>query len=147
MLFGGFSQTRAMTRVASTKAEVIQLNHFHEAARNLPKESQDNIRMLRYWAKSRGYEKLANPEGGPEKWGIYEQGEFRTRLIIKPEGSTRPGLQPASGKPRFDAKVAEGVYINPFTGQTGSYKQYSHIPLDDPRSACEMGLHNKLMKR
>jgi len=127
----------------SVNRGAFKLNRFNQTAQNLPKTSQQNIRTLRGWAKSRGYEKLPNPEGGPEKWGIFNKGEFRTHLIIKPEASLRPGLDPRSGIPRFDAKIADGIFINPFSGRTGTYKQYSHIALEKPYSAYELELNNK----
>jgi hypothetical protein len=60
------------------------------------------------------------------------------------EHQERVRAAPESGIPRFDVKIANGTYINPLSGRTGSYKQFSHILLENPRSAYEIELINKL---
>ncbi|WP_195155566.1 RHS repeat-associated core domain-containing protein, partial [Candidatus Protochlamydia phocaeensis] len=110
-----------------------QLNHFHQAARNLTAEGKNNIRILRNWAKSKGWKRFPN-DGRPEKWGIYIDDKFEWRLLIKPEASSRAGLELGSQIPRFDARLEKGgnYYINPFTGQIGGEEIGTHIPLDFP---------------
>ena len=112
----------------------IKLNRFHQATRNLSETGQNNIRILRGWAKSKGWKKQPNFLGAPEKWGIYQNNTFQWRLVIKPEGSTRPGLGSGSSVPRFDARFltdkAGQSYINPFTGETGNWQIGTHLPLD-----------------
>src|SRR5207248_1942005 len=51
------------------------------------------------------------------------------RLKIKLVGSDRPGLGSASGVPRFDARLASGEYVNPFTGERGGRSLGTHLPL------------------
>lgn len=86
---------------------------------------------MRGWAKSKGWVKVPN-SGGPEKWGIYRQGEFEWNLAIKPEPSLRPNLHLDSNLPRFDARldVTGSRYINPFTGEIGGKTIGRHLPLD-----------------
>lgn len=84
--------------------------------------------------------KLPNSEGRPETWGIYRNNEFQRRLVIKPEASVREGLDSGSAIPRFDARLENGIYVNPFTGEVGNYRQVSHIPLENPY----LKLENKL---
>ncbi len=110
--------------------EPFKLNRFHEAARNLSEAGQQNIRTLRGWAKSKGYERLPNPTGAPEKWGTYTNGEFKWNLILKPERSMREGLASGSNIPRFDAKIADGKYTNPFNGQIGGKDVGTHLPFE-----------------
>ncbi len=112
----------------STKG--IQLNRFHQAARNLSLEGKNNIRILRGWAKSKGWEKFPNSNGGPEKWGVFKNGEFQWNLKIKPISSYRGGLHRGSGMPRFDARLDEGIYINPFTSEIGSSNIGTHLLLE-----------------
>ena len=83
-----------------------------------------NIWWLRRWAKRQGY--VRNTTSNIERWDDPHTGEWR--LKIKPEGSTRPGLQPGSRVPRADARIGKGAYINPLTGQTGKHAG-THIPL------------------
>ncbi len=110
----------------------FQFNRFHQAAYNLSEVGQNNIRILRGWAKSKGWEKLPNSYGGPEKWGVYHDGLPEWRLIIKPEPSLRPGLQAGSNQPRFDARLNVGgsYYVNPFTNEVGAEGIGRHLPLD-----------------
>lgn len=114
--------------------ESPQLNRFNEAALRLSETGQNNIRILRGWAKSKGWEKYPNPNGGPEKWGTFQNGEFRWNLLIKPESSLRPNLDSGSHIPRFDARLknCSEYYANPFTGQIGTKQIGTHIPLDVP---------------
>ena len=58
-----------------------------------------------------------------------DAGNFSWRLKIKPQGSTRTGLEAGSQVPRFDARLGPGYYINPLTGQTGGRAVGTHIPL------------------
>jgi hypothetical protein len=115
----------------------IVLNQFHFNVLNLSKTAQNTIRILRGWAKSKGWKKLPNPQGAPEKWGVYNNDKFEWRLKIKPEPSFRPNLQDGSNclhdrssLPRFDARLKKGRNINPFTGEIGGKEIGSHIPLD-----------------
>lgn len=83
-------------KIANTFTE-FELNRFHQAARNLSEEGQNNIRILRGWAKSKGWVKVPN-SGGPEKVGNF----------------TEWGIQ--SGE----------WYVNPFTARSG-VKQLENI--------------------
>lgn len=69
-----------------------------------------------------------------QRCGEFERqgGGFEWRLKVKPQGSTRPGLQPGSQVPRFDARTGPGQYVNPFTGQRGGRGVGTHLPLDHP---------------
>ena len=120
----------------------FELNRFHQAARNLSEEGQRNIRILRNWAKSRGWRKMANPDGRPEKWGEVINGKFKPRLIIKPEPSIRPEMHPISRMSRFEARLDSGAYswINPFTGQIGDVKVGGHVWLENPYLSYEQQL-------
>ncbi|NNM43552.1 MAG: hypothetical protein HKM07_04350 [Chlamydiae bacterium] len=127
------SESRILTGSSVLNPKNVQLNRFHQAASNLSEAGKNNIRILRSWAESRGWEKLPNPNGGPEKWGTYKNGKFEWNLRIKPEASFRPGLEAGSNIPRFDARLdANGnSYINPFTPQNiGSSEIGTHIPLE-----------------
>jgi hypothetical protein len=111
-------------------ARNFQLNRFHQAAQSLSETGKNNIRILRGWAKNKGWNKLPNPQGRPEIWGVNTAERFEFRLKIKAESSLRSGLDPGSGIPRFDARLSEGAYINPFTGEIGNSKIGTHIPLE-----------------
>jgi len=119
---------------AAITSEEFKLTRFHQAARNLSETGQNNIRILRGWAKSKGLEKLSNPQGGPESWGIYKNAKFEWRLRIKPEASSREGLHQGSAIPRFDARILSDLkgqsYINPFSGEMGNWKIGTHLPLE-----------------
>ncbi len=132
LLQGAQKVAKASKVLKNTK----QLNTFHKAAKNLSKTGQRNIRTLRGWAKSKGWVKQPNPLGKPEKWGTHVNGTFHWNLAIKPEASFRGGLQAGSNIPRFDARLWLGgnnyIYLNPFTGEMGSYATCSHIPLELP---------------
>ncbi len=108
------------------------LNRFHQSAKGLSETGQNNIRILRGWAKSKGWAKESNPLGKPERWGIYEGDKFSWKLRIKPEPSSRLGLDPGSNIPRFDARLETGKqnYINPFSGQVGGAEIGTHLPLE-----------------
>lgn len=114
-------------------SQTVELNRFHQAAFNLSETGQNNIRILRSWAKSKGWEKLPNPYGKPEKWGSFDQSKnFNWNLKIKPEASFREGLGSGSNYPRFDARLGNHPpyeYINPFTGNV-SKELGAHIPLE-----------------
>ena len=127
--FGFFGRVGAESAVNETS----QLSRFHQAAKSLPEEAQQNIRVLRGWAKSKGWVKAPNPEGGPEVWGVDVNGELSWRLKIKPEIGTRAGLEAGSQIPRFASRLNnQGLYINPFTSQLGGRAIGSHIPLENP---------------
>ncbi len=109
------------------------LNRFHQAAKALTPAGKNNIRILRNWAKSKGWVREGNRLGKPERWGQYVGKEFHWHLRIKPEGSLRSGLHPLSNQPRFDARLKSGGdYIDPFSGKVGSYREFSHLPLESP---------------
>ncbi len=108
----------------------VTLNRFHFNASQLSPTAQNNIRILRGWAKSKGWEKLPNPQGVPEKWGVYANEKFQWNLIIKPEASFRPNLEAGSQLPRFDARLSKGNYVNPFTGERGGVQLGTHLPLN-----------------
>lgn len=112
--------------------EGFQLNRFHDAASKLSEIGQNNIRTLRGWARSKGWEPAPNPNGGPERWGILKNGEFEWRLKIKPESSWRPNLDSGSTIPRFEARLKPGGngYINPLTGKIGGKEIGGHVPLE-----------------
>ncbi len=84
------ARTLLLEKSAIVRKE-FELNRFHQAARNLSEEGQNNIRILRGWAKSKGWVKAPN-SGGPEKWGVVKNGEFEWNLLIKPESSMRPNF-------------------------------------------------------
>ena len=109
-----------------------QLNRFHGAASELSEVGQNNIRILRGWAKSKGWIKQPNFQGGPEKWGTYQNSGFQWNLKIKPESSFRSRLEPGSNVPRFDSRIKTGNknYINPFTGEMGGEEIGTHLPLN-----------------
>ncbi|MBF8262370.1 MAG: hypothetical protein HW387_35 [Parachlamydiales bacterium] len=141
MLPSPCSLTSAATRVASsTKQAFSDLNpvkinnRFHQAAKGLSETGQNNIRILRGWAKSKGWEKLPNPQGAPERWGVYQDGKFEWRLRMKPEGSFRDGLDSRSNISRFDARLWNNPsgksYINPFTNEVGDANVGKHMPLE-----------------
>ncbi len=113
----------------------FKLNSFDQNMLNSSEAMQNNARILRGWAKSKGFEKLPNPNGKPEVWGEYVNAKFEWRLKIKSEGSFRPNLQAGSNVPRFDARLLseDGYYINPFTGQVGGKSTGKHIFLDKPK--------------
>ena len=115
----------------------FELNRFHQAARNLSEEGQRNIRILRNWAKSKGWVKAQNPHGGPEVWGNYNKKTkaFEWNLKIKPESSERS----ASSFPRFDSRLDQilisgqirNLYINPFIPEVGIDRSIgTHIHLE-----------------
>ena len=78
---------------ASEIVKSAGLNRFNQAALNATEQAQNNIRVLRNWAKSKGWRKTNNIDGGPEVWGKYVEGKFEWNLKIKPEGSLREGLE------------------------------------------------------
>ncbi len=112
----------------------VTLNRFHLNASQLSPTAQNNIRILRGWAKSKGWEKLPNPQGAPEKWGVYNNSKFEWRIKIKSEPSLNSGLNDGSYLPRFDARLRTDVagrsYINPFSGQVGDWRVGTHLPLE-----------------
>jgi len=116
----------------SSKASPSELNRFHSAARNLSEVGQNNIRILRGWAKSKGWKKLPNPNGGPESWGIYDRSDksFQWLLKLKPEVSLRQGLDGGSMIPRASVRLNGNEYINPFTGERVGKIVGGHIPLE-----------------
>ncbi len=131
----GLAYLHRMPMLSPTKT-LQNLNRFHQNAYNLSKTAQNNIRVLRGWAKSKGWERLPNPTGAPERWGIYNaNGKFEWRLRIKSEASTRIGLESGSHVPRFDARVLTDLdgksYINPFSGEVGNSRIGTHLPLEN----------------
>ncbi len=126
------SMQSAVTLGSKTAVQATQLNRFHQAASGLSETGQNNIRILRGWAKSKGWEKLPNSSGAPETWGNFNQAKnkFDWHLKIKPEASFREGLQADSNIPRASARLEEGIYTNPFTGEVGGIKIGGHIPLE-----------------
>lgn len=99
----------------------------------MPKEAQRNIRVLRGWAKSKGWIRTENSEGGPEVWGLMMDGKISWRLKIKPEVGARVGLASGSQMPRFTSRLDnQGVYINPFNGKLGGKALGGHISLQNP---------------
>jgi hypothetical protein len=64
----------------------VEHNRFHQAASNLSETGQNNIRILRNWAKSKGWTKFSK-NGDPEKWGTWKsiESKYEWNLIIKPE--------------------------------------------------------------
>jgi len=103
---------------------------FAQALEKLSSEGRENIGKLRKWAEESNYKKKEN-NGGPEVWGVYDnEGNFSWRLKIKPESSNREGLGKGSAKPRFDARVGEGRYYNPLTGEHGGRAIGTHIDLE-----------------
>ncbi|WP_052759517.1 hypothetical protein [Paenibacillus sp. DMB20] len=89
-----------------------------------------NTENLRAWANDNGWEQQYSA-GGVEQWGVRNaDGTFSWRLKLKPEASMREGLGTGSNQPRFDARLDDkGMYINPFTGETGGRSVGTHIPL------------------
>ncbi len=107
----------------------MPLSRFNLAVQVLSKNGKTNIRILRNWAQSKGWVKKPRNDG-PEVWGLQQNDIFSWRLKIKPEVSTRQGLESSSQKPRFDARLNDkGIYINPFTGQTGNRSVGTHLEL------------------
>ncbi len=132
MMEVGTSLTKSMNGLNTLGAvEELHLNQFHQAASNLSKIGKDNIRILRGWAKSKGWQKVTNSQGGPEIWGETIKGAFEWKLKIKPISSFREGLQSGSNLPRFDARLSRGNYINPFTSNMGARDIGTHIPLEN----------------
>lgn len=107
--------------LTATKSAPLELNRFHKAAQGLSEVGQNNIRILRGWAKSKGWVKAPN-SGGPEIWGHFRETKFEWNLKIKPEASFRSNLKIGSQAPRFDARLGVSepyYYLNPFTGNGG----------------------------
>ena len=108
----------------------MSLSRFDIAVQSLSKNGKQNIRIIRNWAQSKGWIKKPRNDG-PEVWGVQQGSTFSWRVKIKPEISTRQGLENSSQKPRFDARLNDqGTYINPFTGQTGNRSVGTHIDLE-----------------
>lgn len=83
--------------------------------------------QLRNIAKSRG---LTLQPGNVETWGKSASNALE-RLKIKPEvakNATGPGSQ----YPRFEYRIGQGTFWDPFTGATGPKGALSHIPLEPP---------------
>ncbi len=75
---------------------------------------------------------MPNPQGAPEKWGVYNNSKFEWRLMIKSEASSNEGLASSSYLPRFDARLEKrgDRYVNPFNGNTGDRDIGRHLLLD-----------------
>jgi len=111
-------------------ALMLKKNRFHQAASRLSNEEKQHIRTLGNWERSRNWEKIND---NPEIWAMKNETTGPWLLKIKPEISSRDGkLAPNSKRPRFDARLAPGLYINPFIGDVGSREIGTHIPLEDP---------------
>lgn len=104
----GFFANKTSFGAKGVAEESFQLNRFHQASKNLPEEAQQNIRILRRRANSKGWRMKHNPHGGPEIWGVEIDGKIDWRLKIKPEVSPRAG----SDFPRFDARLNSGKNPN-----------------------------------
>ena len=137
VMVGGmaYSTTPAVTTAFSMPVRQIddaaQLweDSFKALVKQLPETGQQNVQTLQNWARSNGFVKGPNTSG-PQVWGVYDDaGNFSWRLKIKPQGSTRTGLEAGSQVPRFDARLGPGYYINPLTGQNGGRAVGTHIPL------------------
>src|SRR5262249_5842998 len=61
---------QTFTKVERSPLPPFQLNRFHSSAQQLSEVGQHNIRTLRGWARSKGWERYQN-NGGPEKWGVF----------------------------------------------------------------------------
>ncbi len=105
-------------------------NRFHKAASELSEVAQTNIRILRGWAKSKGWKRMPNPEGKPETWGEFIGNEYTWRVRIKPIPSTRHDIHPGSKIPRFDARLNDQKFIQPFSSKIVGRKEGTHLPLE-----------------
>jgi len=126
--------SRVAKNTGVIEQNAVNLNRFDLAASQLSGTGKNNIRVLRGWAKSKGWiREPRNLLGKPERWGSINpnDGEFIWNLRIKPEASLRNGLDAGSRVPRFDARLGSGGnrYINPFTGKIGKESVGKHIPL------------------
>jgi len=93
------------------------------------KNIESNIQNIRDWAISKGWVQKYT-EGGVEIWGVTKgNGLLSWRVKIKEQPSMRQGLGSGSKIPRFDVRIDEGRYYNPFTGETGGKSVGTHIPL------------------
>ena len=102
---------------------------FNREVEKLSTVGKTNVRVLRNWAKSKGW--VRKPGNGPETWGVIKpNGQFSYRLKIKPIPSSREGIKDGSKKPRFDARLSEGKYVNPFTGKIISKNEGKHQSLE-----------------
>lgn len=109
--------------------EVAKTNHASYGLIQKTTDLQSNISNIRVWAGSKGW-KQKYTEGGVEMWGVIkEDGSFSWRVKIKPEPSMRVELGEGSRQPRFDVRLEEGVYYNPFTGEVGEKIIGTHISL------------------
>lgn len=138
---GIFALSTVATKGRTTRSiGDIELNAFHTGALNLSEEGQQNIRILRNWAKSRGWVKFPEYKGYTEEWGIYnKKNQFEWRLAIKTQPGISPGLEMGSKLPRFDARIQKisignqdrSLYINPFTNEIGIGRNIgTHINLE-----------------
>lgn len=92
--------------------------------------TRSKIKRLRKWAKKNGFQKKPKTNTSPEIWGVYDEfGNFSWRLKIKPKGAARNNLHSNSQVPRFDARLNEGNYINPLTGDAVSKSLGTHQKL------------------
>ncbi len=92
------------------------------------------VLSLRNLAKARNLE-AATVKGGYETFKSAAGGA--ERLVIKHVAGTSPGLQAGSLVPRFEYRIANGVFKDPFTGAVGPKGALSHVPLEPllPRGA------------
>ncbi|CCB91815.1 unknown protein [Waddlia chondrophila 2032/99] len=123
---------KAAASVKKAAESTFELNQFDRAASQLSSTGKDNIRILRGWAKSKGWERFSET-GRPEMWGEYvpSLGKYEWRLKIKPEAGFRNGLQEGSRLPRFDSRFGGGEYVNPFTFKIGGREIGTHLPLEN----------------
>ncbi|MDX8430635.1 MAG: RHS repeat-associated core domain-containing protein [Candidatus Algichlamydia australiensis] len=127
---------RKILKTVSTKAKIApnltKVNDFHRAAMQLSKQEKNTIRILRGWAKSKGFKKLPNPAGKPEVWGQVINGKFEWTMKVKPISSIRQGIAKGSQVPRASIRLQKTTYINPFTSEVGGAEVGAHIPLQNP---------------
>ncbi len=86
------------------------------------------IGELQNIAKSRGLSNVGTKGIYGETWkggaNKYE------RLVIKDAGATSKGVEASSRVPRFEYRIDEGLFTDPFTGEIGPAGMLSHIPLE-----------------
>ncbi len=85
------------------------------------------IAKLRNIANARGLQNVGR-SGYTETWK--NGGNALERLKIKFEAGKSPGLSAGSRVPRFEYRVNNGTFWNPFTGQIGPKGAVSHVPLE-----------------
>ena len=115
-----YSWKEALIDAGTGAAGAGLLNKF----RNL-----NRLRQLRNVAKSEGLVDMGR-KGYVETWkGAANQFE---RLKIKHAAGKSAGLESGSSRPRFEYRIGQGSFWDPFTGATGPRGTLSHIPLQAP---------------